>query len=298
MGASQIIGPMQTDLSTNAKTTRRTAINRSPAILKIPIILQILIQTTSAKNLGCTLFYANLPSTTAVCSSYITLKGQIVVTMSWAHCAPLLAKKRIVELLWWHPSLLLPPGGHSHMARCLTNLIAIGFLITVVIVVIGISSQDSSEPLIVSRADIGDKWPFTVESGEIRCDRDRVTFHTEGKVYALNGTAMTFSPNAKDIFEISRVDPFFVRTPENPVLRLDESVRRKIVKMTAECRAGRVPDVEFEQCPEFINSKYEIQEEERERIISEGMILEWDPHRIPRIGTGDFIQRGLELCDK
>ena len=209
---------------------------------------------------------------------------------------PLVGLNRIVELLWWHPSLLLPPRGHFHMKSCLKNFLALCFLIAVVVFVIGSCSQFSNEPLIVSRTEMGDKWPFTVDSGEIRCDRDRVTFHTDGKTYALNGTAMTFSPNAKDISEISRVNPIFVRTPENPVLRLDESVRREIVKQMAECRAGRGPNIEFEQCPAFINAKYEIDEDERERIISEGMILEWDPHRLPGIGIGPLIDRGLELC--
>ena len=210
---------------------------------------------------------------------------------------PLVGQKRIVELLWWHPSLLLPPGGHFHMKTCLTNFLALCFLIVVVVIVIGSCSQNSSEPLIVSREDMGDEWPFTVESGELRCDRDRVTFHAEGNVYALNGVAKTFVTDAKDIFEISRVDPIFVKTPENPVLRLSESIRREIVKMTAECRGGRISDVEYEQCDDFIKSKYQLDEDERERIISEGMDLEWDPHRLPRIGIGSMISDGLKLCD-
>ena len=184
------------------------------------------------------------------------------------------------------------------MKSCLKNLVAICFIIVVAIVIIGIASEDSSEPLIVTRTDMGDKWPFTVESGELRCDRDRVTFHSEDKVYALNGTAKTFVPDAEDIFEISRVDPVYVRTPENPVIRLDEPIRREIVKKMAECRAGKVSDVEFDQCPDFINSEYQLDDDERERIISEGMILEWDPHRLPRINLGSLIGRGLELCGK
>ena len=183
------------------------------------------------------------------------------------------------------------------MKNCLTNLMAIGFIIVVVIVIIGVYSQNSSEPLIISRAEMGDKWPFTVESGELRCDRDRVTFHTEGKVYALTGLAKAHSPNAQDIFEISLVDPIFVRTPENPVTRLSERIRRNIVKTTAECRAGRIPDVEIEQCDNFIKTKHLINDDELTRIIGEGMILEWDPHRLPGKNIGDLIRRGLELCD-
>ena len=45
MGASPIIAPPQPALSPAAKKTRRPTINRSPAIPKIPKILQILLQT-------------------------------------------------------------------------------------------------------------------------------------------------------------------------------------------------------------------------------------------------------------
>ena len=193
-------------------------------------------------------------------------------------------------------TLQLPPRGYFHMKTCLTNFLALCFLIVVVVFIIRSCSQNSSEPLIISRAEMGDDWPFTVENGELRCDRDRVTFHTDGKMYALNGAAKTFSSNAKDILEISRANPAFVMTPENPVRRLDESVRREVVKQMAECRAGRISNVGFEQCPEFINAKFKIDEEERERIVSEGMILGWDPHRLPGISLGSLIDLGLELC--
>ena len=149
----------------------------------------------------------------------------------------------------------------------------------------------------ISHAEMGDKWPFTVETGELRCDRDRVTFITGGVTYALNGTARTQVSNTKDIFEISQVDPIFVRTPENPVTRLRKSIRRNIVKTMAECRAGKTPDVDIEHCDIFIKAKHLIDDDELERIISEGMILEWDPHRLPRMSTEDLIQRGLKLCD-
>ena len=88
------------------------------------------------------------------------------------------------------------------MKSCLTNFLSLCFLIAVVAFVIGSCSQFSNEPLIVSRAEMGDDWPFTVESGELRCDIhnfDAVTFHTNGKVYAVNGMAKTHIPNALDI---------------------------------------------------------------------------------------------------
>lgn len=42
----------------------------------------------------------------------------------------------------------------------------------------------------VSRAEFGEKWPLTVEAGEIECiDGHWVVFHHEGVGYALNGLA-------------------------------------------------------------------------------------------------------------
>jgi uncharacterized protein DUF2511 len=42
----------------------------------------------------------------------------------------------------------------------------------------------------IQRSDLGDKWPFTVESGTVRClTGTRIVFVTGGLVYAVNGTA-------------------------------------------------------------------------------------------------------------
>jgi hypothetical protein len=48
---------------------------------------------------------------------------------------------------------------------------------------------EPTEPGLVTREELGDKWPFTVDSGVIACDGDAVTFTAEGVTYAVNGTA-------------------------------------------------------------------------------------------------------------
>lgn len=55
----------------------------------------------------------------------------------------------------------------------------------------------------VTAADYGDAWPFTVDSGTIRCIDDSVVFVTGGTVYAINGIARTRAAdeNWTDIFE-------------------------------------------------------------------------------------------------
>ena len=48
---------------------------------------------------------------------------------------------------------------------------------------ITVSSTDVGKPW------SGDKWPFTVSSGTLKCDRDAVIFVVGGRTYAVNGTA-------------------------------------------------------------------------------------------------------------
>jgi hypothetical protein len=71
------------------------------------------------------------------------------------------------------------------------------------------SGNDSKK---ISRADLGDDWPLTVDSGTIACDGSKgvgaATFSTGGKVYALNGLAKS---KGKAAF-----DPFWAADPKNP----------------------------------------------------------------------------------
>ena len=49
------------------------------------------------------------------------------------------------------------------------------------------------DPGLVTRAGLGDEWPFSVDVGELRCNeldgRPLVTFAVDGIEYALNGAA-------------------------------------------------------------------------------------------------------------
>ena len=64
-------------------------------------------------------------------------------------------------------------------------------------------------PGAVSRADYGDAWPLTVESGVVRCDLGHaVVFHApDGTDYALNGIAMAEPEKYKDLHPIWADDP-------------------------------------------------------------------------------------------
>jgi hypothetical protein len=61
---------------------------------------------------------------------------------------------------------------------------------------------------LVTKADYGEKWPFTVDSGLLRCigPRQEIIFVANGETYALNGTAKS-NPKYADIRPIWRDDP-------------------------------------------------------------------------------------------
>lgn len=46
-----------------------------------------------------------------------------------------------------------------------------------------------SHTRVVSKAEFGQRWPLTVEKGELRCDKGAVTIVVDGKPYALNAKA-------------------------------------------------------------------------------------------------------------
>lgn len=56
------------------------------------------------------------------------------------------------------------------------------------------NSNKPSQRISISEADTGkpwsgDNWPFTVSSGELKCDRNAVVFIARGQTYAVNGIA-------------------------------------------------------------------------------------------------------------
>lgn len=63
----------------------------------------------------------------------------------------------------------------------------------------------TAEPL--TRADLGDAWPFTVEAGTLRCEGgSSVVFVADGKSYAINGTARS-QTDYPDVDRIWADDP-------------------------------------------------------------------------------------------
>lgn len=65
-----------------------------------------------------------------------------------------------------------------------------------------------STPGAVSRASMGEGWPFTVDEGVVACQgpTTSVVFKSEGRTYAVNGTARTHTDHP-DIDPIWAADP-------------------------------------------------------------------------------------------
>jgi hypothetical protein len=56
----------------------------------------------------------------------------------------------------------------------------------------GVLSQSQHwEERRISRAEFGNRWPFTVGEGLLRCEGQAVTFTSGGTTYAINGTALS-----------------------------------------------------------------------------------------------------------
>lgn len=67
-------------------------------------------------------------------------------------------------------------------------------------------SAGCANPARVSATEFGDRWPLTVTSGILRCDRNRdaiyVTIDTgKGIYYGLNGSARGFYPDSRELWK-------------------------------------------------------------------------------------------------
>ena len=83
----------------------------------------------------------------------------------------------------------------------------------IVVLVIGSALTKSETKAHITQQDFGKTWPFTVTQGELRCDRDAVTFKAHGTTYAVNGTAGSRG--------FPRIDPIWRPNPNLPGTRIN-----------------------------------------------------------------------------
>ena len=92
------------------------------------------------------------------------------------------------------------------------------------------------------------KWPFTVSSGRLECVDDAVIFHSEGKVYAVNGVAKQKGYAA--IEGIGKEDPSFFEMAKEIAKSENKSVKEVIQAMGSPTRIsiGPILDRGLELC--------------------------------------------------
>ncbi len=65
----------------------------------------------------------------------------------------------------------------------------------------------NSSGVTVTKQELGDKWPLTVDSAKLECRNSAAIAHVNGKTYALNGFAE--QKGYPDIRPVRRDDPKF-----------------------------------------------------------------------------------------
>lgn len=65
----------------------------------------------------------------------------------------------------------------------------------------------------ITRSQFGADWPFTVEKGKVHCYQGRVTFESNGTIYAINGLAMTEARHGNGWKDVA---PIWLPNPKIP----------------------------------------------------------------------------------
>lgn len=72
-------------------------------------------------------------------------------------------------------------------------ILCLVMLVSQAILVSAQALDENPKQQAVSAADIGESWPFTVDSGIVECIEPRqIVFHHDGVIYALNGEALSY----------------------------------------------------------------------------------------------------------
>ena len=163
----------------------------------------------------------------------------------------------------------------------------------------------------ISRAQYGDKWPFTVDSGSLMSvGGSSVLFRSGTTTYALNG-------RARGQKRWAEADPI-VRTKElaagqyEPVKHLPEATRRTIFAEGVACedRGDKTAERETtdlkrqasisrrvsEACKTDLRKRRALTSREVSMVSTEGMSKGWPPLSPFRMPLSDLIADGLKLC--
>lgn len=164
----------------------------------------------------------------------------------------------------------------------------------------------------VTRAEYGEQWPFTVDSGTLVCvEASAVLFRTDGGLYALNGRARG-SRRWAEPDAILKTGELMAGEYE-PVARLEETQRRAIFAASVACeddgdRVGEAAGGSLAQqaaiarrssdeCKVGLRTARGLSESEARQIGLEGGSKGWSPLSPHRVGSiNELIADGLKLC--
>jgi hypothetical protein len=158
----------------------------------------------------------------------------------------------------------------------------------------GSADQSVRAPGYVSRADLGEHWPLTVEDGVLVCDQlGAVVFESGGQRYAVNGMAKGQGFPPIDVIWKTDTKPL---TPFINVARIADADRKRLFNELVECQDRGAGSAHDQACRTATKRKHRITESELNQISVEGVALSWPPLTPRRINIGPLIDRGLALC--
>ncbi len=124
----------------------------------------------------------------------------------------------------------------------------------ILILVILFTTNTYAGEAAVSSDQYGEKWPFTVSEGIVKCKKyqsgnhilDAVTFLSEGKEYAINGHAITVSKDSslkinQSIDSIWKEDPKYNETVKELAVALNKSEKEIRDEMGSPMRVSISP---------------------------------------------------------
>ena len=154
----------------------------------------------------------------------------------------------------------------------------------------------------ITRAELGEAWPLTVESGVIACaDGSSIVFRADGVTYAINGTArrQATARGYRDIEPIQRLTPPGAITARAD--RFSEADRQAIFADMVHCQrngaqTGAAAVARAEACRTQVPRAGTLAGNELNLIMTEGAAIGWPPLKPARAGIRPIFNIGLELC--
>jgi hypothetical protein len=146
----------------------------------------------------------------------------------------------------------------------------------------------------ITRTELGYRWPFNAGVGTIACDGGALAFRAGGTTYALNSEAETRGYAHVDaIRRVQGSGP-----PSDPVSRLTQDVRMNVFARTSAC--GNAMNGEASRrvsgCKARVREGSGVSDIELTRIEAEGVERNWPPLTPPLMSLDAVIAATAQLC--